>query len=103
MDAYNKDKWIDDVLESTDGSRKAIPVDALFYRIEKGLRTPFVKGSVIPLRAVSVVAASVLLLIAANVYVAIRMADRDNNSNAKLQDVVRYYDITNDKEIGGGI
>ena len=101
MDKNNKEKWVEEVLNSIEGSTKAIPSERLYTALEKRLTIPVSKGRVISIKIVSAAAACIILLISVNIYVLQKQITPGKAESNQLQDIVRYYDITNDKEIGG--
>lgn len=60
-----KEKWIEDVLTSMEGSQRALPSDSLFDRIESKV-SENTQGKIIPLSLIRVAAAAIILLIAMN-------------------------------------
>jgi hypothetical protein len=101
MNKNNKEKWVKEVLNSIEGCTKAAPSERLYAALEKRITIPVTKGRVISFKVVSAAAACIILLISVNMYVLQKQSTSRNTETNKLQDIVRYYDITNDKEIGG--
>lgn len=87
------DKWIDEILNSTEGMQRAVPDDALYNNILN--RLPVKKVSrLVSLRTVSSVAAGLALLLAANIFLIMEerqqpIAQNDGN----IEDVVEYYQL----------
>lgn len=100
MDTNKKDKWVDDVLNSMEGRYKAQPSGNLYGQIEKRIAVPLLKGRTIPLSAVSAAAACILILLTLNIYFATRHKSAAGAKD-EVQELVQYYDITNDKNIPG--
>lgn len=101
MDSIGKDKWIDDVLESMSESEKAMPGEGLYLMVEKQIGIPVPGGRVISLNLVSAAAACILMLIAINIYTANIHNHINHDATDPVGELVKYYDITNDKDIDG--
>jgi len=97
MEQQDKNQWIDSVMNSLDGLQTAEPGDFAFDKIESRIKqeeTPVMKARVIPLRTVSTVAASLLVLIAANIIFLTNKPKQANND--AMRSVAKYYGLTND-------
>jgi|GEM_PF-2962786 len=94
MEKEPKDSWIDKVMESTAGMQKAVPADGLFHKIEQKLSDTVVYARTVPLRTVSMAAASIILLVVANVYI---LGNTANDTNviekSPVESVVEYYGL----------
>jgi hypothetical protein len=101
MDNNRKNEWVENVLNSTEGYLPATPPDGLYRILEQRINIPVGKGRVISMNWVSAAAACVLLLISVNVYMANRHTTISKHQTDQVNELVQYYDITNDKEIGG--
>lgn len=91
----DKKKWIDDVLASTDGMSKARPERDLFLGIEDKMQ--FRKKQVIPLKTVSLAAASIALLILVNILLVLGDKSTDNKrmfGKNDVDQVIEYYGLT---------
>ena len=91
----DKNKWIEEVLNSTEGMSKAVPERDLFVGIEQKLKRG--NKNIVPLRTVSLVAASILLLVAVNV--AMLLSGDDKGSSVVAQQpnqetMAAYYGLT---------
>lgn len=65
MEDKNKEKWMDNVLESFDGMERATPSESLFLKIEQQLEKGV--GKVISMRQWSIAAAIAVVVVFANV------------------------------------
>ena len=101
MDNNRKNEWIDDVLNSAEGFTPAAPSEGLYRILEQRINIPVGKGRVVSMSWVSAAAACILFLISVNVYMANKHTTISNNHTDQVNELVQYYDITNDKEIGG--
>lgn len=103
MDKAGKNKWVDDVLDSMAGSERAMPDEGMFILVEKKIYKTVPGGRVIPINLVSAAAACILLLIAINIYTATSNMHQhiERTSDDLVTELVKYYDITNDKDIDG--
>jgi len=97
MKQKDENRWVDDILQSMDGAEKARPSEALFGKIERRIAVPFTKGRTISLTTFSAAAASIVLLVVANL---LMLTNRQHAG--KSQDgattVAQYYDITNEND-----
>ena len=66
------DQWIDEVLQSTQGSRRAQPDPALWLRVQAAVEAPDVP--LIPLRRIRLAAAAAAVLVLLNVAALFRYA-----------------------------
>ena len=97
MAQKDKNQWIDSVMGSLDGLQRAEPGDFAFGKIESRIKegtTPLVRGRVIPLRMVSAVAASLLILVAINIACLTNKPKQANNDS--VRSVAKYYGLTDD-------
>ena len=69
-----KEKWIDDVLSSTQGMSRARPDAVLFDRINAALELAQVK--VIPMYYVKIAAAAAVILLAVNIFATINYPEQ---------------------------
>jgi hypothetical protein len=91
-----KNKRVDEVLSSLEGMQRAEAGDFLFGKIEYKLTLPYLGARTIPLRTVSLAAASVLLLLALNLFT---VTKRQQVKTDPLQELVNEYGLT-DKGYG---
>jgi len=96
MEQKDKNKWVDEVINSLDGAERAEPNTALFEKIARGLSEPITIGRVIPLRTVSLAAACILLLLLLNVLL---LNKHSVGSDKSMQEVANYYQLTNDNPL----
>lgn len=75
----DKDKWIDEVLDSMKGSQRAKPSPELFAKIENQLAPPEIK--IIPMRQWSYAVAAAVLVLVLNVFT-VRQFTQNNELNA---------------------
>lgn len=91
----DKNKWIEEVLNSTEGMSKAMPKRDLFVGIEQKLNRGYKKT--VPLRTVSLVAASILLLVTVNVMVLLSGDDKGHSvvvQQPNQETMAEYYGLT---------
>jgi hypothetical protein len=84
---------VEDIMRSTEGMRRAVPDASLFNRIEARLAERYPVVKVIPLRTVSLAAASLLLLVLANLYM-VKHTSNAPSGNDSIQTLVNYYGFT---------
>ncbi len=92
MEQPDKNKWIDEAINSFEGSERAEPSAFLFGKIADRLSERTVKGRIIPLRTVSVAAACILLLVVLNILL---LNKQNKTSDRSIQEVANYYQLTN--------
>jgi hypothetical protein len=87
----DKNREIDNILNSIHGMQKATPGDEVFSRIALKITG----GRIIPLRTISFAAASVLLLVVLNVIAVQRKDESKQHANKDgMQELVSYYGLT---------
>ena len=92
MEQQDKNKWVDEVMRSLDGSTSAEPNAFLFGKIENRLSKPVMKARVVSLRTVSLAAACILLLVLLNVLL---LSKQQKNTDKSMQEIASYYELTN--------
>ena len=93
-------KSIEEIINSTGGVQRAQPPDDLFRKIEQKITGSFSKARTIPLRTVSAAAASILLLLALNVFIALKRNDaKPQYKGDGMQQVAEYYGLTDNYAI----
>lgn len=94
MEKTSKDKWIDKVMESTANMQQAVPQDSLFYKIEQKVSNTVSYARTVPLRTVSLAAASIVLLVAVNLYMLRNDTQKSNvNEQSGVETIVEYYGL----------
>lgn len=94
----DKDKWIEDVFNSMEGSSRARPNSDLFERIEGQLNAP--EAKFVPLRQWGLTAAAAILVLVINLF-ALRQFTQSNEFNtsemvvsgASSQELISNYKI----------
>lgn len=89
-----KNKWLEEVLNSTEGMHTAEPPAGMFERIMDRAKRPGVVRT-ISLSTLSAAAACLLILLSLNL-MALKGHDRSSNANAPVQDLAEYYDLNPD-------
>ena len=88
----DKNREIDNILNSIQGMQRAVPDDTVFSRIGSKISG----GRIIPLRTISLAAASVLLLVVVNVLALQHKTEKKQPANNdEMQELVSYYGLTN--------
>ena len=95
MPKMEKDKWIDGIMDSFDGLERATPPGTLLHKIEQKLGGKY--GRIIPLRTVSLAAASILLLLAVNVYLLREQPAAEMANENGVEAVIEYYGLDNNQ------
>lgn len=99
MKQKDENRWIEDVLNSMEGAKKARPDDDLYGKIECRIAVRVTKGRTVSMITFSAAAASIVLLILLNMLVLTGSSKKHNNGSAdEVSSVARYYDITNESE-----
>ena len=94
MEKTSKEKWIDKVMDSTAGLQKAMPQDGLFHSIEEKVSNTVSYARTVPLRTVSLAAASIVLLVAVNLYMLSNDTQKSNiTEQSRVETVVEYYGL----------
>jgi len=90
----DKEKWMDDVLNSMQGSQRAQPKSSLYAQIENKLDTP--TTDIIPIYQWRTIAASAILLFILNFYAAYEFNQSQplNNTEIESDDMYNYQVIT---------
>ena len=73
--------------------------DFLFGKIINKIKTPFSETRIIPIRTVSVAAASILLLVALNVLMLSKRQEQKASSADPMQQLVDYYGLNENQGI----
>lgn len=97
MAKKEKYQWINEVMQSTDKMQRAMPPDDLFQRIERRVHLGVNKVKKVPLRTVMATAASIALLILANIYVLMSGAAQTKENNGGVDAVIEYYGLNNNE------
>jgi hypothetical protein len=84
----------DEILNSMEGAGRAQAPEGLFRKIEQRLQGKFPVVKTIPLRMVSLAAASILLLLAINVFIASENKTTAHQKQDGMQGLVEYYGFT---------
>ena len=93
----DKEKWIDNIMESLEGSERARPDDALFDKIEQRVMHP--ETRIIPLGRVRVAAVAAVLLLMINGLVINEYLTNDVTDDINLAEVGDGYDLLSNYEI----
>lgn len=94
MGKTSKDIWVDKVIDSTSGMQKAVPSDGLFHKIEQRVSVTASYVRTVPLRTVSLAAASIILLVVANIFMLGNTAQQGKiTEKSKVDIVVDYYGL----------
>lgn len=95
MEQQDKNRWLNEVMNSLEGMQPAHADGRLFEKIEQQLdvRRTNNGAKVIPLRTVSFAAACILLLIAINCFTLVKK--RRIQQHKGLQEVAEYYQLNN--------
>lgn len=94
----DKNKWIDETMNSTDGMQRATPSDDLFSRIEQRIAAGVSIVRTVSLRTVSMAAASIVLLVAANIFMLQSNVKEETTQKDGVETVIEYYGL-NEKTI----
>lgn len=83
----NKEKWIEDIFNSLEGSKRAKPNFDLFARIEAEIEN--IDTKVIPLRQVRMMAAAAIVLLTLNmgVFLQYTQSQEANNENEVIETI----------------
>ena len=80
----NKDKWVEEILSSTDGIKRAEAGPYIFPKILHRLKTNNI-GNVIPIRKAAIGFLTVLLLAVLNIFVVLGVNNKTGNVTANQQ------------------
>ena len=95
MNGDEKNKWIEEIIGSAGNAHRAHPPADLFHKIEQKLAGTLTVVRTIPLRTVSVAAASILLLAALNILVTLKSNQaKPQYKGDGMQQVAEYYGLT---------
>lgn len=97
MPKMEKDKWIDGIMDSFDGLERATPPGTLLHKIEQKLAGSISYARTIPMRTVSLAAASILLLLAVNFYMLREQPATDRANKSGVEAVIEYYGLDNNQ------
>lgn len=97
MPKMEKDKWIDGIMDSFDGLERATPPGTLLHKIEQKLARSVSYTRNIPMRTVSLAAASILLLLAVNIYLLREQPGTEKANNNRVEAVIEYYGLDNNQ------
>lgn len=89
---HKREKWIDEVLNSMDSMKQAVPDDAVFANILNRLPAKKVR-KLIPIHTVSSVAAGLALLLTANIFLLSNESQAIAQNDAGVEEVVEYYQL----------
>lgn len=92
MQQEDKNRRIEDTLNSLDGLNKAEPSAYLFDKITYRIQQPRIKAAVIPFSMVTAAAACVLLLVMLNIAT---INKQHKATSSAMQEVANYYHLTN--------
>lgn len=94
MNGDEKNKWIEEII-GAGGVHRAQPPADLFHKIEQKIAGTYPVAKTIPLRAVSVAAASIVLLVALNILVTLKSNQvKPQYKGDGMQQVAEYYGLT---------
>lgn len=94
MSEMDKNMWVDDVLKSTEGMKRAQPSSKLFAKIEQKLDEGITYAKRVPLRTVGLAAASIVLLVAINITTLGKRQQPDKQAQkAPVETVIEYYGL----------
>ncbi|MCB0700409.1 MAG: hypothetical protein H6551_12270 [Chitinophagales bacterium] len=100
MEKQDKNSWVGDVMNSTEGMQKAMPPDGLFAKIESKLNSGVTYVKTVPMRTVFAVAASLALLISVNVYILNKIkTTTKSETKDDMETVIEYYGLDNQTNI----
>ncbi len=104
MESENRHKWIEDVLNSTEGMSRAQPSGKLFTSIEQQLNNAREVARKVPMRTVLVAAASVVVLVVANVFMLsdVQVEKQRVPQRDETEAIIKYYGL-NDNGISRAI
>lgn len=80
-----KERWIEEVLDSTKGIKRARPKADLFAKIEQRIRK--VEAKIIPLRRLQIAAAAAVVLMVLNVVTLSQYVDSTKNEASELTEI----------------
>lgn len=94
----DKNKWVEDVLNSTEGMAPARPRRNLYDNIKNGLGKELPKARRIPLGVMSAAAACLLVLFALNITAITRYAKAEkeqvqDGQSTGTAELIEYYDL----------
>lgn len=93
----DKEKWIDGIMQSLEGSKRALPSEDLLRKIEQGIASPETK--IIPLSRIRAVAAAAVVLLFLNAYTFSRYAQNNKTEHSDLLLENDAYSLLYDYEI----
>ena len=79
----NKDNWIEEVLSSTDGIKRAEAGPYIFPKILHRLKTNNIGRNIIPMRKAAIGFVTIMLLAVLNVFVVLGVSKTGNVTNEK--------------------
>ncbi len=82
----NKDKWIEEILSSTDGIKRAEAGPYIFPKILHRLKANNTGNNVIPFRKAAIGFLTILLLAVLNVFVIFNAGDKSTSVNNNVQE-----------------
>lgn len=101
MEKMDKNRWVDEVMKSTDGMQRAMPTEHLFAKIEARVNKSITYVKTVPMRTVLAAAASLALLVSVNVYILdkINTTPPTNDTKDEMETVIEYYGLNNTSNI----
>lgn len=104
MESESRHKWIEDVLNSTEGMSRAQPSGKLFASIEQQLNNAREVARKVPMRTVLAAAASVVVLVVANVFILsdVQVEQQRVPQRDETEAIIKYYGL-NDNGISRAI
>lgn len=96
MESENRHTWIEEVLNSTEGMSRAQPSGKVFASIEQRLNNARELVRKVPVRTVLAAAASILILLAANVFILtdVQVEKSSTPQKDETEAIIKYYDLT---------
>lgn len=101
MPEMDKEKWIDGIINSTDGMQHAAPSSAVFQKIEQRIASTIHLAKTVPLYKVTLAAASIILLVVLNLFLVIEQKPDTAPATNSTDAVIEYYGLTDDKIVPG--
>lgn len=101
MPEMDKEKWIDGIINSTDGMQQAAPSAAVYQKIEHRIADTITRVKTIPLYKVTLAAASIILLVVLNLFLVTEQKPDAAPATNSADAVIEYYGLTDDKIVPG--
>lgn len=93
MSEMSKDRWIDEVVASTDGMQRAKAPEGLFTKIDRKLASGVKAARKVPFSTVGLAAASIVLLVTINIYMLKGNTKKSVQQSTGIEQVVEYYGL----------